>query len=80
MEVDLCSVSKRDLFMYRQVMQASDLPRTCPIPAGVYTIQNFHLDLGRYPLLLRGFDSTAEIMVYNGDQIYTKLNARLIVS
>lgn len=80
MEIDLCTASKRDLFMYRQLMQSSDLPRTCPIPIGIYTIQDFHLDLGRFPLLLRGFDSTAEIVVYNGEHIYGKFNGRLTVS
>lgn len=80
MEIDLCSASKRDLFMFRQLLQASDLPPTCPIPAGTYTIQSFHLDLGRYPLLLRGFDSTAEITVHNGDHIYGKIDARWIVA
>lgn len=78
MEIDLCAVSRRDYGVYKQIIASSNIPPQCPIPAGVYSIRNFQIDLNKYPLLKQGFDVHATFKVVNGDQILSKIDARCV--
>lgn len=76
MDFDMCVVSRKDMFLFRQLLNASNIPSTCPISPGIYSIRNFRLDLNRYPLTLRGFDVVASFQVHNENRILSKFNAR----
>lgn len=78
-EFDMCFVAKKDMFLFRQLMNASNIPSTCPINPGVYSIRNFRLDLNGYPLALRGFDVIATFQVHNENRILSRFTAKCVL-
>lgn len=78
LEVNLCTFLRKDLPLYGRLVEASNgqLPDRCPIKPGVYTIQNFRFDIDRWPLLLRGFEATASIILHKNGRVITKLDIK----
>lgn len=81
MDVNLCTVCRRELPIYGQLVESSNgqLPDRCPIQPGVYAINNMRIDLDRYPLLWRGFNTIATITMHKDGQILSKWNIKLSV-
>lgn len=63
---------------YGRLIDASSgqFPEHCPIPPGVYTIRNMRIDLDKYPLLFRGFNSAATITVHKNGRILSKWDVK----
>lgn len=78
MDLNLCTFVRKDLPLYGRLVEASNgqFPDRCPIKPGVYTIQNMRIDIDRWPLLLRGFEATASIILHKNGRIITKLDIK----
>lgn len=77
-DVNLCTFCRKEWPMYGRLIEATNgqLPDRCPIKPGVYTIQNLRVDLDKWPLLWRGFNSAASIILHKNGRILTKLNLK----
>lgn len=64
--------------IYGRMIEASNgqLPDRCPIKPGVYTIRNMRVDLDRYPLLWRGFNTIGTVMLHKNGRVLTKFNVK----
>lgn len=82
MDVNMCTFCRRDLPIYGRLVESSNgqLPDRCPIQPGVYTINNMRIDLDKYPLLWRGFNSAAAITLHKNGRILSKWNIKCSVT
>lgn len=78
MNPELCFFAKREVTLYRQLMENSNFPERCPIQPGTYYIRNYQLDLSKYTMLHRGFTTTASFTVHKGDRVLTKVNVKCV--
>lgn len=64
--------------MYRRVIEASNgqFPARCPIPAGIYRIDNLRIDLDKYPMLMRSFSANANIIFHKNGRILAKFHLK----
>lgn len=67
--------------MYGRLVEASNgqLPDRCPIKPGVYTIKNYRIDLDKYPMFWRGFDTSASLIIHKNGRILAKLDFKKYV-
>lgn len=74
MDVNMCTLCRLDSPLYRRLVEASggQIPAQCPIQPGVYTVQNLKVELDKFPLLFRGFSSTASITLHKNGRILAK--------
>lgn len=78
MDINMCTFCRRELPIYGRLVDASNgqLPDRCPIQPGVYTINGMRIDLDRYPLLWRGFNTAATITIHKNGRILSKWNIK----
>lgn len=76
MDANVCTFARRELPIYGRLMEASgyQLPERCPIKAGVYRINNFRVNLDKYPMLWRGFDVYATFTIHKNGRILSKFD------
>lgn len=77
-DVNLCTFCGKECPIYARLVEASSgqFPDRCPIKPGVYQIQNMRIDVDKWPLLWRGFNAAAKIILHKNGRILTKLNLR----
>lgn len=77
-DTNLCTFVRREFPTYGRLVEASgnQLPDRCPIKQGVYRINNFRINLDKYPMLWRGFDVTASLTFHKNGRILSKFDLR----